>query len=243
MQAAPCGGNSLTVEGRMKGSLRIAAGVAGAVAGFIGTIGLLELTGFGNRADPITTGLLVVFVIAPGGAIAGLVLATKLTTHKDADVGSLARNSLKSLGVVALLCVAAGGTYLAYAYTTATPWLNPNASNPLLVFEVRFPAGVTVPTSLQGIAIELQTDLNTMPGEVTPAGFYRDGDQPVIAGEVELAFRTSHRQLAVNIERQPTRIYPIGLSAKAPHTPEFGTWRRLADGSEIRYRAKWPGKT
>jgi hypothetical protein len=100
-----------------------------------------------------------------------------------------------------------------------------------------------VPTAPQSIAIELQTDLNTMPGELTPAGFYRDGDQPVIAGEVELAYRTSHRQLAVTIQGQPSRIYPIDLTARAPYTPEFGTWRRLADGSEIRYRAKWPGKT
>jgi hypothetical protein len=194
----------------MKSSLRIAAGVAGAVAGFIATIGMLELGDFGNRADPITTGLFAVFVIAPCGAIAGLVLATKLASQGDNNAGGLARNSLKSLGVTVLLCVA---------------------------------AGVTVPTAPQSIAIELQTDLNTMPGELTPAGYYRDGDQPVIAGEVELAYRTSHRQLAVTIEGQPSRIYPIDLTARAPHTPEFGTWRRLADGSEIRYRAKWPGKT
>jgi hypothetical protein len=58
-----------------------------------------------------------------------------------------------------------------------------------------------------GISIELQTDLNTMPGEVSSAAFH-----------------------------------PIDLTAWAPHTPEFGTWRRLTDGSDIRYRAKWPGK-
>jgi hypothetical protein len=229
----------------MKNSSRIAAGVAGAVGGYVATFVLFALLDFGNRADPITSGLLALFVYSPIGAIAGLVLATKLTMRSGnaENTGGLARNSLKSLGVVVVLCVAAGTGYYIYAVTTATPWLNPNASNPLLVFEVRLPAGVTVPNSPQGITIELQTDLNTMPGELTPAGFFRDGDQSVIAGEVELAFRTSHRQLAVNIERQPTRIYPIGLSAKAPHTPEFGTWRRLADGSEIRYRAKWPGKT
>jgi hypothetical protein len=229
----------------MKNSSRIAAGVAGAVGGYVATFVLFALLDFGNRADPITSGLLALFVYSPIGAIAGLVLATKLTMRSGnaENTGGLARNSLKSLGVVVVLCVAAGTGYYIYAVTTATPWLNPNASNPLLVFEVRLPAGVTVPNSPQGITIELQTDLNTMPGELTPAGFYRDGDQSVIAGEVELAFRTSHRQLAVNIERQPTRIYPIGLSAKAPHAPEFGTWRRLADGSEIRYRAKWPGKT
>jgi len=229
----------------MKNSSRIAVGVAGAVAGYVATFVLFSLIDFGNRADPITSGLLGLFFYSPIGAIAGAMLASWLVTRsgKDAGKGDVARNSLKSLGVVVLLCAAGIGIYIAYAYATATPWLNPNASNPLLVFEVRFPAGVTVPTSPQGIAIELQTDLNTMPGEVTPTAFYRDGDQPVIAGEVELAFRTSHRQFAVNIQGQPSRIYPIDLTARAPHTPEFGTWRRLADGSEIRYRAKWPGKT
>jgi hypothetical protein len=227
----------------MKSSLRIAAGIAGAVAGFIATLLLLEFGDFGNRADPITSGLMALFVFAPVGAIAGLVLATKLATHKDGSTDSLARNSLKSLGIVVLLCVTAGVGYYVYAVTTATPWLNPNASNPLLLFEVRLPAGTAVPTSAQAISIELQTDLNTMPGETNVSLFRRDGDKPVIAGEVELAFRTAHRQLAVNIEGQPGRLYPIGLAAKAPHAPEFGSWQSLADGSEIRYRAKWPGKT
>jgi hypothetical protein len=229
----------------MKSSSRIAVGVAGAVAGYIATFVLLSFFDFGNRADPITSGLLGLFVYSPIGAIAGAVLASWLVTRPETDAsnGSVARTSLKSLGIVALFCVAAAATYLAYAYATATPWLNPNAANPLLVFEVRLPAGVTVPASAQGISIELQTDLNTMPADLTPAAFYRDGDRPVIAGEVELAFRTSHRQLAVSIQDQPTRIYPIDLTARAPHTPEFGTWRRLSDGSEIRYRAKWPGKT
>jgi hypothetical protein len=228
----------------MKSSSRIAVGVAGAVAGYIATFVLLSFFDFGNRADPITSGLLGLFVYSPIGAIAGAVLASWLVTRQETDAsnGSVARTSLKSLGIVALFCVAAAATYLAYAYATATPWLNPNAANPLLVFEVRLPAGVTVPASAQGISIELQTDLNTMPADLTPAAFHRDGDRPIIAGEVELAFRTSHRQLAVSIQGQPTRIYPIDLTARAPHTPEFGTWRRLTDGSEIRYRAKWPGK-
>ncbi|MGX1321929.1 hypothetical protein AB7M17_005382 [Bradyrhizobium sp. USDA 377] len=231
----------------MKNSSRIGVGIAGAVAGYIAVFVLFSILDFGNRADPITSGLLGLFFYSPIGAIAGAVLASWLVTRsgkdKDAGSGSVARNSLKSLGVVVLLCVAGIGIYIAYAYATATPWLNRNGNNPLLVFEVRFPAGVKVPATAQGITIELQTDLNTMPGEVTPAAFYRDGDQPVIAGEVELAFRTSHRQLAINIQGQPSRVYPIDLTARAPHTPEFGTWRRLADGSEIRYRAKWPGKT
>lgn len=228
----------------MKSSSRIAAGVAGAVAGYVAIFLLFSLLELGNRADPITSGLLALLVYCPIGAIGGAVLASWLVSRptQNASDGSVARNSLKSLGVVALLCAAAAATYLAYAYATATPWLNPNAANPLLVFELRLPPGVTAPTSPQSIAIELQTDINTMPAELTPAGFRHDGDQAVITGEVELAFRTSHRQLAVNIEGQQSRIFAIGLSARAPHSPEFGPWRSLPDRSEIRYRAEWPSK-
>jgi hypothetical protein len=64
--------------------------------------------------------------------------------------------------------------------------------------------------------IELQTDLNTMPGEPCPDQFCRDDDRPIIAGYVELAFRTAHRQLEIKINGQPDRLYLIGLSAKAP---------------------------
>lgn len=228
----------------MKSSSRIAAGVAGAVAGFVATFSLFALLDLDNRADPVTSGLLALFVYSPIGAIAGLVLATKLTMRSGnaENNGSLARNSLKALGVLVLLCVTAGATYLAYAYATATPWLNRNGNNPLLLFEVRLPQGIAVPQSAQGIKIELQTDLNTMPGELAREPFRRDGDKSVIAGEVELAFRTRYRQLAVDIKGQPERLYPIGLSAWAPHAAEFGPWQPLADGSEIRYRAKWPGK-
>ena len=44
------------------------------------------------------------------------------------------------------------------------------------------------------------------------------------------------------IKGQPDRLYPIRLSAKAPHAAQFGPWQPNADGSEIRYRAQWPGR-
>ena len=62
----------------MKNSLQVAGGVVGAVVGFIATLLILELVGFGNRADPITSGILALLVLAPLGAIAGLVLGTTL---------------------------------------------------------------------------------------------------------------------------------------------------------------------
>jgi len=185
----------------VKNSLQVAGGVVGAVVGFIATMLILELVGFGNRADPIMSGILALLVLAPLGAIAGLVLGTTLATRLRGgeSTGTLLRSSLKALAVVVALCIAAGTSYYVYAVTTATPWLNPNAATPLLVFEVRLPAGAAMPNSARDIAIELQTDINRMPGEPRFNQFRNDGGRPVIAGDVELAFRTAHRQLEVKI--------------------------------------------
>jgi hypothetical protein len=232
------------IEEYVKNSLQIAGGLVGAVIGFVATLLLLELVGFGNRSDPIASGLLALLVFAPAGAIAGLVLGTGLAMRArgGGNGGSLARNCLKAFGTLIVLCATGGTAYYVYAVTTATPWLNPNAPNPILEFEVRLPAGTTPPNSARDIAIELQTDINTMPGEAKPDRFHRDGDRSVIAGQVDLAFRTAYRQVGLKIKGQPDRLYRIGLTARAPHTSEAGPWQPQADGSEIRYRAKWPGR-
>jgi hypothetical protein len=58
--------------------MKILLGVIGAVLGFVAALVLLELGGFGNKADPIMSGLIALFVVGPIGAIAGAVLGTKL---------------------------------------------------------------------------------------------------------------------------------------------------------------------
>ncbi len=228
----------------MNKALPIIAGMIGAVLGFVGTLLVLEFAGFGNPADPIMSGLLALVVFAPAGALAGLVLGTKFGMRMRGrdGAGELVANSLKALAFVVVAVAVAGTIYYFYALATATPWLNPNAATPLLQFEVRLPAGAALPASARDIKIELQTDQNRMPGELRSDQFRRDGDRPVIVGEVELAFRTPHRQLEVKIAGQPDRVYRIGLIDKAPHTPGLGPWQSHVDGSEIRYRAKWLGQ-
>jgi hypothetical protein len=228
----------------MKKSLPILGGIIGAVFGYLATLLMLELVGAGNRADPILSGMLALFVFGPAGSIAGLVIGAWLGIRMRGrdDAGGLAANSFKAFAVLVAVIAAVGAAYYFYALATATPWLNPNAANPLLQFEVRLPAGAALPTSARDIAIELQTDQNTMPGEPKFERFRRDGDRPVIAGDVELAFRTARRQLEIKIKGQPDRVYRVGLSDKAPHASELGPWQPNADGSEIRYRAKWPGR-
>jgi hypothetical protein len=141
----------------MRNSLHIIGGVIGAVAGFFATLLVFELGSFGNPADPITSGLLALLVFAPAGAIAGLVLGTALGMRWRGrkDAGGLAVNSLKAFGMVTALSAALGGAYLWYEVETATPWLNSNAANPILQFEVRLPAGAAMPAAARDVAIEL----------------------------------------------------------------------------------------
>ncbi len=225
----------------MENSLQVAGGIVGAVIGFVATLLLLELFGFGNLADPIMPGMLAL-VFAPCGAVAGQLLGTAATRWLRGGEAGLSRSGMTASAVLIGLCAAAAASYYVYAVTTATPWLNPNAPNPLLVFEIRLPAGSSLPDSASDITAKLQTDLNTMSGEMQPDQFRRDDDRPVIAGYVELPFRTASRQLQMKIKGQPDRLYLIGLPATAPHMAEFGPWQANADGSEIRYRARWPGR-
>lgn len=81
----------------MKNPLPVFGGVIGAVAGYLATLLLLELAGFGNPADPILSGMLVLLVFAPAGSIAGLVIGTALAMRWRGreNAGGLAANSLK----------------------------------------------------------------------------------------------------------------------------------------------------
>lgn len=57
----------------MRNSLRINIGVVAALVGYVATLMLLGLIGFGSLTDPIMSGLLAMLVFAPAGAIASLV--------------------------------------------------------------------------------------------------------------------------------------------------------------------------
>lgn len=235
--------------------MRIVAGVIGAVAGFFAGIAFYSVAGFENKYDPITSGLTALLIFGPLGMIGGLVLAIKLAmlatgpraaarTAPDKGAAaqpageSLLNGSLKSLAVVVGLIVVGGGGYAWYAIATATPWLYGIVA---MEFEIRYPPGTVLPPA-KDMTFELQTDLNTMPGEARPEKFRNDGDRPVIAGQVDLAFRTRNRQLEVTMPGRPDRIYQIHLAAKPPHTKELGRWEPHPDGSEVRYRASWAGQ-
>jgi hypothetical protein len=157
----------------------------------------------------------------------------------------VARTGLKAIGIVLALVVVVGGGFAWYEYSTATPWLRPGGVS--MQFEIRLAEGVGIPASPQDLSVLLSADVPNvnflpLPAKLYRDHFRRDGGRDVIVGEVDLAFRTVHRQIDLTIKGRPERTYRISLPGNAPHSRELGPWQKHPDGSEIRYRARWPGE-
>ena len=85
----------------------------------------------------------------------------------------------------------------------------------------------------------------------------KEGNVWVFAGNVEMYFRTSNRQLELTLENKTKLTYRIDLSRTPSHSKTFGPWLRPEfiaepgkspvragpqDGYEIRYRAAFNGQ-
>ena len=101
----------------MKNSLQIAGGVTGAVVGFGATLLILGLVGFGSRADPIGSALLMLFVVPrPGRSLAWCSAPSSRCGCAEARrPADLAANSFKAFGTLIVLCAATGTAYYVYA--------------------------------------------------------------------------------------------------------------------------------
>lgn len=220
--------------------MRVLSGLIGAVVGFFLTLFLLETIGFRIQGDPIMTGFLGILIGGLGGAV-GVVAATKLAIMRSegANAPGATAASLKNLALVAALVGVGGFGYFLYSYVTATPWLRPGGI--VLQYEVQMPNGTSLAVA-QTAEIDLQTGQNSMPFSYHRNKKVIDGDPPMITGVVDLAFRTSSRQLELKIPGQPVRVFPLKLAAEPKHSPNLGAWQKHPDGGEVRYRVRWPGQ-
>jgi hypothetical protein len=112
--------------------------------------------------------------------------------------------------------------------------------------------GVSAPPSRD--VVELQTSKNTMPAVLSDGR--RDGGREVLAGSVELYYRTWHRLLVLRLPDRTDVLFEPSLGLSPAHTRTFTDWRRAdyiargdeqarrttaADAWEIRYRVDWAG--
>ena len=247
-------------------------GVIGAVLGFVGMMALAELLAFGHRGPAdIGNALMVLLVFGPMGAVGGAFLGAWLGNRGreqvlideairdvragNAQAGTAASaappadaidrgNTFRRVANGLFIMVVLGGAYGVYKLNQKPAEnfsLNPDGPHPVLQVEVRLPAGAPMPAEN-----DIRASLHERPhgmawAKMKPELFRRDGERVVLVGEAELAWRTADRQIQMEIKPGFDEVFYLVLPATAPHAAELGAWQPRG-GSEIRYRAKWPGK-
>jgi hypothetical protein len=231
--------------------LAFLAAIAGAAAGALlgGIIGGALAPVFGISSFEGASGYFVVLVCAPIGGLIGLVVGAVWVLRQRGvrSAGALAgRFSVVVLGLIAL----AAGVFATFYFSQDI--LNPNGPSPRLAFEIRLPPGVAPPTG-RDRGIELQTSKNRMPPNTLTVS--QDGDRAVIAGTVDLYFRTTQRMLVMAMPDKRHVLFNLKLGAKPSHSKQFGAWQRADfigepgddharrptpdESYDIRYRAVW----
>ena len=236
----------------MKFVLAFLASVAGIAVGFgLGAIaaGLLAPL-IGIRSFEGEAGYFAVFIGGPVGAIVGLliagVVALRLAGYQRLEA------ILLRLGLIVLAVVALGATTIGVLWLIR-PVANTNGAAPQLVFEIRLPPGAAAPT-LSPSPVELQTSKNIMPATLEPPRI--EGGRTVIAGNVDLYYRTWRRLLVLRMPDKTDILFNISVGLGPSKIKNFGAWQQAeyvaepghdqarkatpADTYEIRYRTVWP---
>ena len=155
------------IEEHVKNSPQIAGGVTGAVVGFGATLLILGLVGLRKPRRPHRVPrLLMLFVFSPGRWEASCSDAAQRSGCAEARMPQPSSQQLQGIRYVdRALCRHWYGVLCLRGHISHAMAQPERRQNPLLVFEIRLPAGTALPNSPRDIAIELQTDLNRMPGE------------------------------------------------------------------------------
>jgi MFS family permease len=233
----------------------LAAIVGGAIGAGLGvTIAAMLAPALGISSFEGASGYFAVFIGGPIGALLGIVLGAVLVLRWRGSRGFGAIGGRLSLVVIGIMAIATGVMGVLYL---SQDIVNPNGAAPQLVFEIRLPAGA-MPPGPNERPIELTTSKNRMPALMDREVARKDGDRPVIAGLVEMYYRTSQRMLVMTLPDKTDVLFNIKLASVPKHSPEFSAWHRAdyigepgksqtrrataTDNYEIRYRADWAGE-
>lgn len=231
----------------------IFAGIAGGVAGWL-------ITGFaadfvlglgGMSAREGGRAMYAFWGIGPFGAGVGLLLGSWLVLHFYGGYRSFGKLAGGSTIVLASI-FALGAGVLGFLYLSDDVLVR-NGPPPRAEFEIRLPERASLPAALEDLSIDLNTDKNSQAAYAISHARH-DGERPVIAGGVDLYFRTSNRILVLRVKGEPDRLFMLQLRANPPHEAEFGPWRRVdyvadvpeqnprkatdTDRYEVRYRVE-----
>jgi hypothetical protein len=218
-------------------------GIVGIAVGYA-IAPLLGITSFEGAI-----GYFILLGCAPVGAVIGFIAGA---------YAGLRKQGFNSFGAVAagfVIVVGGTGAVLAGAYWymfVKKDLLNPDGAPPQLIFEIRLPAGTTMPAPAD-IRVQLEAEGTTASAELRPEQFRIDGERPVIVGFVVMMYRVPSRALYLTRAGADLRVFDVELPDIPPHASPFGPWHEDAyierqghqleqsqpGDYEIRYRASW----
>ena len=120
------------------------------------------------------------------------------------------------------MALAAGG--LALYESTIPDRLEYDQAGASLEFELRAPAAFALPDDPAAIEVTLDTDLNQQPAEWRAPALREESARQVLAGMVELYYRTSSRLLVFRFPDSRDRIFRLRLAAKPDPEEGWSDW-------------------
>lgn len=203
-----------TVLGGAAGAL---VGYGAGMAGSALVMGRLGVSDFeGKRAMAAT------FLFGPLGALVGIVLGCWIgqsLSGGEAGVGAVLRGA--GLTVVGLLAVA-GAVVAATWFRSDQPVVR-NSAAPRLAFEFRAPDGVSL---ADAAGVTLDTYRNRMPATMKDGSARVEEGWSILAGEVEVYYRTSWRRLVLDLGGGRQLVFDPGLSRVPAKSTDWSAWRR-----------------
>jgi hypothetical protein len=194
------------------------------------------------------SGMFAFFVCVPIGAALGFLTGAVLFLWKQGlRAGALAVNVAV---VIAALGAILWGVH-AYLSPPSPTVIGRPGTAPVLHFEIRLPAGMTLDPSRQ-LEIDILAADRPVRARLSPNQFRQDGDRAVIVGSVELTYRDRRRNLILDWPGVAQRWFNVILPDAPRRSTEFGDWQQeqYPDANvsspeqtfHVRYRVSVPGQ-
>lgn len=205
----------------------VAGGIAGMLAGYLGAAFLSSIVmgWYGVSDVEGGRGMAAAFVFGPLGGLLGLAggIWLGLRRRGGQPIGKVLGRA--GIALLAIMGIAAGG--LAIYYHSIPHRLEYDQAGASLDFELSAPADFILPDDPRAIEVTLDTDLNQQPATWLDPARRLEGDRQILAGTVELYYRTASRLLVFRFPDGRDRIFRLGLAAKPDPERGWSDWHAV----------------